>query len=80
MKVSLEDFTKRYTINGYSGEELYQIFKTCVIKNNWKYISKDKDKITEELESKNDEPNSTDNKSTPKKSTKNKKNDIILSQ
>lgn len=32
-------FTKRYTINGYSGNELFEIFKTCVDKNSWKMTS-----------------------------------------
>lgn len=34
-------FSKRYTINGYSGEELFEIFKTCVEKNNWKMASQE---------------------------------------
>ena len=32
-------FSKRYTINGYSGDELFEIFKTCISKNNWKMTS-----------------------------------------
>lgn len=38
-------FSKRYTITGYSGEELFEIFKTCVSKNNWKMSNKKSDKV-----------------------------------
>jgi hypothetical protein len=38
-------FSKRYTITGYSGEELFEIFKTCVSKNNWKMSNKKIDKV-----------------------------------
>lgn len=38
-------FSKRYTITGYSGEELFEIFKTCVSKNNWKLSDSKSDKV-----------------------------------
>ena len=48
-------FSKRYTINGYSGDELFEIFKTCISKNNWKMTTNSNEIINKKLFTDNQE-------------------------